>query len=144
MVVVLITQVPVICADWLVPLLVVPWVGKLNCPTPYHYKGQDHQSASHPVADLFALACCSVILGTPGSTFTHFAANALGGPSVCLLPPLRTERTRPAIVRLESHGWRAMKWGRAWRENTDGELIEKDARLPAPAEPKLDWAKIWS
>lgn len=119
-------------------------VFELNCPTTYQYKGQDHQSANHPVADLFALACCRVIIGTPGSTYTHFAANALGEPSTLLLPPLRTERARPALARMEFHSGRAAEWGRAWRKAGMEGLLETGTDLPTPTEPDLRWARTWS
>ena len=62
-----------------------------------------HRSARHPVADLFALACCPVILATPVSSFSHYAANVLGGESVCLLPPPRMSVGEPAVVRIRGH-----------------------------------------
>jgi non-ribosomal peptide synthetase component F len=61
-----------------------------------------HRSARHPVADLFALACCPVILATPVSSFSHYAANVLGNESVCLLPPPRMSTGKPAVVRIRA------------------------------------------
>ena len=66
---------------------------------PYR-KRPGHRSTHHPVADLFALACCPVILATPVSSFSHYAANVLGSESVCLLPPLRMSRSEPAVMRI--------------------------------------------
>jgi hypothetical protein len=57
-----------------------------------------HRSPRHPVADLFALACCPVILATPVSSFSHYAANVLGPESTCLMPPPRMTRISPALV----------------------------------------------
>lgn len=119
-------------------------VFELNCPSPYSYKGKDHQSTNHPVADLFALACCSVVIGTPGSTFTHFAANALGPSSVCLLPPLRTSRVRPIITRMEFPVRRAIEWSRAWLRGLSLELGENNSNMPMPDAPALDWVKTWN
>jgi len=62
-----------------------------------------HRSSLHPVADLFALACCPVILGTPVSSFSHYAANVLGSESVCLLPPPRMSMDQPAVVRIRGY-----------------------------------------
>ena len=58
---------------------------------PYRRSRSGHEAASHPVIDLFALACCPVILGTPGSTFTHYAAHVLNPGSTLVLPPMRIE-----------------------------------------------------
>jgi hypothetical protein len=69
---------------------------------PYR-KESGHRSSHHPVADLFALACCPVILGTPVSSFSHYAANVLGSESVCLLPPPRMSRGAPAVVRVRAY-----------------------------------------
>ena len=69
---------------------------------PYH-RPAGHQSPRHPVADLFALACCPVILATPVSSFSHYAANVLGPASTCLLPPPRMNRAAPAVVRIRVH-----------------------------------------
>lgn len=89
---------------------------ELNAKNPYAYKGDPHQSATHPVADLFALACCPVILATPASSFSHWAANVLGPPSVTLLPPLKTARDNPQIALLRLHGNLVQEWCRICRE----------------------------
>ena len=118
-------------------------VFELNLPSPYHYKGADHRSAGHPVADLFALACCGVVIGTPGSTFTHFAAKVLGPKAVCLLPPPRVERSRPVLLRGAHPGWRSLEWSRAWREGGAWESVESDQDLPKPGATSWDWIKTW-
>jgi hypothetical protein len=58
----------------------------LGIQSPYHYKGPTHASECHPVADLFALASCNIILATPRSSFSHWAANCLGNPSWVIVP----------------------------------------------------------
>ena len=58
----------------------------LEVESHYGYKKDDHSSRVNPVADLFALACCPVLLATPVSGFSHWAANALGTPSTCIVP----------------------------------------------------------
>jgi hypothetical protein len=52
----------------------------------YGYKGAGHSSETHPVADLFALSCCNLILATPRSSFSHWAANCFGGQSTVIMP----------------------------------------------------------
>jgi hypothetical protein len=78
-----------------------------------------HQSSNHPVAELFALACCPVILATPVSSFSHYAANVLGGESICLMPPPQMKKGDRAIVRSHVHGKLLQHWVNAschgWR-----------------------------
>jgi hypothetical protein len=89
---------------------------ELRVKNPYAYKGEPHQSDTHPVADLFALACCPVILATPASSFSHWAANVLGAPSTTLLPPLKTTLDNPQIASLQLHGRLVQEWCRICRE----------------------------
>jgi hypothetical protein len=56
-------------------------VFSLDVRSHYDYKGDDHRSTVNPVADLFALASCPLILAMPISGYSHWAANALGRPS---------------------------------------------------------------
>jgi hypothetical protein len=74
-------------------------VVEVPLPNPYK-RPTGHQSAHHPVADLFALACCPVILATPVSSFSHYAANVLGDAATCLLPPPQRNRAAPAVVQV--------------------------------------------
>jgi len=92
-------------------------VVSLDMENPYGYKGADHGSKVHPVADLFALACCPLILATPLSGFSHWAANALGGPSDCLVPLAGATRRAPGTGLLRLHGMRLPVW-RAFGRNT--------------------------
>ncbi len=82
----------------------------LEVPNPYGYKGGGHESRVHPVVDLFALACCPVILATPLSGYSHWAANALGSPSSCLVPIPGMARDDPAIGVLRLYGRRLPVW----------------------------------
>jgi hypothetical protein len=66
-----------------------------------YQKSVGHQSVHHPVADLFALACCPVVLATPVSSFSHYAVNVLGPESICLLPPPQMTKANPAVARLQ-------------------------------------------
>ena len=112
----------------------------LDLPSPYRYKGEDHRSAVHPVADLFALACCPLLLATPISGYSHWAANALGPPSTCLvpLPGATPEDARAGVVRL--HGQRLPRWRAAGRSGTDTLVIANDlAGLDCSATADLSW-----
>lgn len=92
-------------------------VVSLDVENPYGYKGADHGSKVHPVADLFTLACCPLILATPLSGYSHWAANALGGPSDCLVPMAGATRSAPGTGLLRLYGMRLPVW-RAFGRNT--------------------------
>lgn len=91
--------------------------------SPYTHKGADHASVRHPVADLFALACCPVLLATPVSSFSHWAANVLGGPTVCLTPPLQTQRSAPTMCRVDVGGKVLPHWLAAGRKGVGLEPV---------------------
>lgn len=106
----------------------------------YDYKGPDHASSRHPAADLFALACCSLIIGTPCSTFTHYPAHLLGEPSTVLVPPARPmPRQQPALSKVCLYGRSAFDWYAACREGHGLEPVEDARSLPAAGPPSLDW-----
>lgn len=98
----------------------------LDTASPYTYKGKDHESRVNPVADLFALACCPVMLATPISGYSHWAANVLGGPTTCIvpLPGATPEHPLKGVVRL--YGSRLPRWRAAGREGTDTVKISDD------------------
>jgi len=98
-------------------------VTEVDTVNPYAYKGSGHQARRHPVADLFALACCPVILATPVSSFSHYAANILGGESACLVPPLQMAKAAPAIARVRLHGRLLPHWFAAGRQGAGVELL---------------------
>lgn len=105
------------------PSLLAHWrkrfrIVEVPAASPYTYKGADHASARHPVAELFALACCPVLLATPISSFSHWAANVLGGPTVCLTPPLQTRREAPEMCRVDVRGKLLPHWLAAGRQGT--------------------------
>ena len=91
----------------------------LNIDSPYRYKGPDHESKVNPVADLFALACCPTILATPISGYSHWAANALGAASTCIvpLPGATREQALKGVVNI--YGSRLPRWRAAGRKGTD-------------------------
>jgi len=88
----------------------------LDLRSPYGYKdATDHYSAVNPVADLFALACCPVILATPISGYSHWAANVLGGPATCIVPLPGATPDAPAMGVLQLYGKRLPAWRTAGR-----------------------------
>ena len=91
----------------------------LDVKSPYRYKGEDHTSRAHPVADLFALACCPVLIATPVSGFWHWAANALGNASTCIVPLPGATREDPRMGRVALYGERLSRWRAAGRTGSD-------------------------
>ena len=110
-------------------------------PSPYGYKGEGHQSKWHPVVDLFTLACCPTILATPISSFSHFAANALGGPTTTLLPPLKMAQNEPhRFDRFDLYGQLLPHWVKLCRGETVRESTP-NTPVPSPASFSLSWLK---
>lgn len=91
----------------------------LNVASHYHYKGESHGSKVNPVADLFALACCPVILATPLSGYSHWAANALGPPSDCIVPLPGATRDDPRRALVRIYGARLPRWRATARNGAD-------------------------
>lgn len=104
-------------------------VFEVGATSAYPFQRAGHQARGHPVADLFALARCSVLLATPRSTFSHYAANALGEPTTCLLPARRMSRQAPGFGIVRQYGQRAPAWFRACRDGT-GVQMGDDANSP--------------
>ena len=90
-------------------------VVSLDAPSHYAYKGSDHDSVVNPVADIFALACCPVLLATPISGYSHWAANALGMATDCLLPLPGATRDNPLRGLTRMYGARLPSWRAAGR-----------------------------
>ena len=112
----------------------------LPAASPYGYKEAGHQSRRHPAADLFALGCCDLLVGSSCSTFTHYAANMLGRPTTILVPPAhKTFPSAPEYCRLDMHGRGAFDWYSACRTG-EGLVPVGDARtLPVPRGAFVDW-----
>ncbi|MBA3033962.1 MAG: hypothetical protein KKF85_09390 [Gammaproteobacteria bacterium] len=91
----------------------------LDAVSPYTYKGADHISRVNPVADLFALACTPVMLATPVSGYSHWAANVLGSPTTCIVPIPGATPDDPLYGKVELYGRRLPVWREAGREGTD-------------------------
>lgn len=90
-------------------------VFQLDLKSPYAYKGADHASVVNPVADLFALACCPVLLATPVSGYSHWAANVLGAPSMSVVPMPGCTPQAPQFGAVNMFGSRMGKWREAGR-----------------------------
>ena len=97
----------------------------LDVRSHYDYKGDDHRSSVNPVADLFALACCPLILATPISGYSHWAANALGAPSTCIVPRPGATRDEPLAGVIRLHGQRLPRWRAAGRTGSDTEAVDE-------------------
>jgi len=95
-----------------------------------------HRSAGHPVVDLFGLACCTTLIATPTSSFSHWAANVLGPPARAILPPPRTTRAQPGWGVAEIRGGVALDWRDAAER---GAGVSMGSALPRPAPPVTDW-----
>ena len=122
-----------------------PWLKEFDAfdlPTtfPYGYKGPSHMARRHPAADLFALACCNVIVGTPCSTYSHYAADMLGAPTTVLVPPAtKMARAAPAFCRLDLYGRGAHDYYAACRTGAGLVPVEDAAGLPVGRGANIDW-----
>lgn len=112
----------------------------LNVASPYTYKGSDHSSSINPVADLFALACTPCLLATPISGYSHWAANALGKPTTCIVPIPGATPDNPKSGRVELYGRRLPTWRHAGREGTDTVLLSPGLEeIDFNRKLQLDW-----
>lgn len=125
-----------------------PWLKRfevfdLAAESPYdyrHHRSAGHHSQRHPAADLFALGCCSLMVGSSCSTFTHYAANMLGEPTTILLPPshkIFADRPEYGCVRL--HGRGASDWYAACRTGAGFVPLADAAGLAVPRGANVDW-----
>jgi hypothetical protein len=80
----------------------------------------------NPLADLFALACCPVILATPVSGYSHWAANALGAPSDCIVPLPGAMRADPRCGLVRLYGARLPRWRATARSGADTLPLSRD------------------
>jgi hypothetical protein len=112
----------------------------LPAPSPYAYKEAGHASARHPAADLFALGCCDTMVGSPCSTFTHYAANMLGRPTQILVPPAhKITQAQPQFARLQLHGRGAADWLVACRTGEGMQAVTDAGALPITRGAFVDW-----
>ena len=110
--------------------------------SPYGYSNRQrgHQSSTHPAVDLFALACCRLLVGSSCSTFTHFPAHMLGGPTTVLIPPShKIFPDDPQYCRIDLHGHGVADWLAACRTGTGATLVTNAATLPFDRGAHVDW-----
>jgi hypothetical protein len=113
----------------------------LDIASPYNaHKGADHFSSINPVADIFALACTPIMLATPISGYSHWAANVLGEPTTCIVPIPGATPDNPKSGRVELFGQRLPTWRQAGREGTNTTLLSSDlAEVDFNRRVQLDW-----
>jgi hypothetical protein len=105
----------------------------------YTYKGPDHDAKCDPAADLFALAGCNVMVASACSTFSHYAANALGRPTTCLIPPPTTTRENPQFGKINLYGKGASLWCKCCREGLNTVPVKTAQDLPEFSPASYDW-----
>lgn len=99
-----------------------------------------HSSTTNPVLDLFALACCPVIITTPMSTFSHFAANVIGPPSLAIQPLPVMHQHSPGLGTTYLFGKRSPAWFSSLREGTAFHPFTEVGSIPdVTSRAYLDW-----
>jgi hypothetical protein len=98
-----------------------------------------HRSQGHAVVDLFGLACCTTLIATPTSSFSHWAANMLGPRTRSILPPPRMTRAKPAFGVAELRGSVALDWRDAAEQGAGVTPLPPGSALPHPTGPRTDW-----
>ncbi|MDO9307561.1 MAG: hypothetical protein Q7V04_00705 [Deltaproteobacteria bacterium] len=100
----------------------------VTAPVESHYtyknKGNDHCSTINPVVDLFALACCPIVLATPISGYSHWAANVLGVPATCIVPIPGATEEKPLAGAVNIRGSRLPRWRAAGRTGSDVKQLD--------------------
>lgn len=98
-----------------------------------------HSSVGHPVVDLFGLACCTTLIATPTSSFSHWAANMLGPRTRALLPPPRMTRAAPAFGIAELWGSTVLDWRDAAERGSGVTPLAAGSAPPRPSVAATDW-----
>ncbi|WP_281184617.1 hypothetical protein [Trichlorobacter lovleyi] len=102
----------------------------LTLPVGSHYgyknDSNDHRSTVNPVADLFALACCPVVLATPISCYSHWAANVLGIPATCILPIPGATKDCPQAGKVNIFGSRLPRWHQVCRFGAEVTMMDNN------------------
>lgn len=113
----------------------------VSLPSAFEYKSllPGHFSEGHPVVDLFAIACCTTIIATPTSSFSHWATNILGPQSSCVLPPPLMERDNPTFNVGNLSGCVLLDWRDAAESGYKMNLVHNHNVIPLPTAPKTDW-----
>ncbi len=125
----------------------LPWLADFDClvlpaPSPYTYKGPTHASAADPAGELVALASCPALLATPGSSFSHWAANILGSPSQVFLPAPMTRQEAPEMIQLNHRCTVYAEWVAATRTAPVIVPAKLDGALPWAQVPRTDWISL--
>lgn len=110
--------------------------------SPYRRNGSGHHAEMHPVVDLFALACCSVLLPTPLSSFSFIAGNLLGPQATNILPPLRVSRNDWAAVQMDGADGRLVDWTEACRSGGRHCPLWPDLKGVAARPANTDWLPV--
>jgi hypothetical protein len=112
----------------------------LPAASPYANMYQGHVAARHPAADLFALACCQTLIGSPCSTFSHYAANMLGHATQLLLPPAHPiHQGQASFSRAQLYGRGAGLWYAACRTGQGTQSVTEASTLQISNGAHLDW-----
>jgi len=90
------------------------------------------------VTDLFALACCSTVLATPISGYSHWACNALGPKAEVYLPRGGATKLDLKIGKVDLYHQRLTKWRDAIRKDL---WIKPVDNLISPTAPDISWIK---
>jgi hypothetical protein len=102
----------------------------VTAPIESHYvyknKGNDHCSTVNPVVDLFALACCPIVMATPISGYSHWAANVLGIPATCIVPIPGATEEKPLAGAVRIYGSRLPRWRASGRTGSDVTPLDSD------------------
>jgi hypothetical protein len=112
----------------------------LPANSPKQYKIGGHESLRHPAADLFALGCCKMLIGSSCSTFTHYAANMLGGPTTVLVPPAhKISAISPEFGQVQLYGQGAVAWLSACRTGNGLQMVSDSRTLPSSIGANVKW-----
>ena len=106
---------------------------------PYHRLGSGHDAEKHPVVDLFALACCSVLLATPLSSFSYYAGHVFGPPTVTILPPTKVLRSHWEAAQLDNVNGRLVGWTEACRSGEKYHRLALDLSDVRVSVANTDW-----
>ncbi len=98
-----------------------------------------HASTGHPVIDLFGLACCSTLIASPTSSFSHWAANMLGPETTSIIPPPVARRPHPAQNAVRLHGRILRDWRAAAEQGAFATPIADVDSLPRSQPAQFDW-----
>ena len=73
---------------------------QLPVENPYELSTPGHCATTHPIGDLFALACCQIIIATPISSF-HICRQCFGPATTCIIPPQKMRPGETPLCRVD-------------------------------------------